>query len=199
VCTGDCDALIEYTFKDGYGWPNGVMSLTCPCNSNCTLLSVVNDTIQPTNERNQMDTTTYNPNLLVTYKSIKNGEVTYPTLKMNELEYELDSYRRQTERLNEAQSKINQIIDNLSADGWYNPNTEKSEVLNDLCEILGHEPKQSVTITATVNVEVTYDIPLEDVEDFDARYFLQDNLTIDSYNGDVVIESFDVEDAEMTY
>ncbi len=146
-----------------------------------------------------MDTTTYNPNLLVTYKSIKNGEVTYPTLKMNELEYELDSYRRQTERLNEAQSKINQIIDNLSADGWYNPNTEKSEVLNDLCEILGHEPKQSVTITATVNVEVTYDIPLEDVEDFDARYFLQDNLTIDSYNGDVVIESFDVEDAEMTY
>jgi hypothetical protein len=199
VCTGDCDALIEYTFKDGYGWPNGVMSLTCPCNSNCTLLSVVNDTIQPTNERNQMDTTTYNPNLLVTYKSIKNGEVTYPTLKMNELEYELDSYRRQTERLNEAQSKINQIIDNLSADGWYNPNTEKSEVLNDLCEILGHEPKQSVTITATVNVEVTYDIPLEDVEDFDARYFLQDNLTIDSYNGDVIIESFDVEDAEMTY
>ena len=146
-----------------------------------------------------MDTTTYNPNLLVTYKSIKNGEVTYPTLKMNELEYELDSYRRQTERLNEAQSKINQIIDNLSADGWYNPNTEKSEVLNDLCEILGHEPKQSVTITATVNVEVTYDIPLEDVEDFDARYFLQDNLTIDSYNGDVIIESFDVEDAEMTY
>jgi hypothetical protein len=199
VCTGDCDALIEYTFKDGYGWPNGVMSLTCPCNSNCTLLSVVNDTIQPTNERNQMDTTTYNPNLLVTYKSIKNGEVTYPTLKMNELEYELDSYRRLQDQLTISNNQISQILDNLSADGWYNPNTDKEEILRDLCEILGHEPKQSVTITATVNVEVTYDIPLEDVEDFDARYFLQDNLTIDSYNGDVIIESFDVEDAEMTY
>ena len=195
----ECDCLIEVTSSDGFGFPSGVMEITCPCGRKPNLLSVEHATIQPTNERNQMDTTTYNPNLLVTYKSIKNGEVTYPTVKMNELEYELDSYRRQTDRLNEAQSKINQIIDNLSADGWYNPNTEKSEVLSDLCEILGHEPKQSVTITATVSVEVTYDIPLEEVEDFDAKYFLQDNLSIDSYNGDVCIDSFDVEDAEMTY
>ncbi len=141
----------------------------------------------------------YNPNLLVTYKSIKNGEATYPTLKINELEWAMEEKNRYFDRLNEAQSKINQIIDNLSADGWYNPNYEKSEVLNDLCEILGHEPKQTVTITATVNVEVSYDIPLEEVEDFDARYFLQDNLTIDSYNGDVCIESFDVEDADVSY
>ena len=206
VCDPDkCDTLIELTTSDGFGFPAGVTKLTCPCGRQMSYLGC---TILPTETKgNQMldnleasiDATNYNPNLLVTYKSIKNGEVTYPTLKMNELEYELDSYRRQTDRLNEAQSKINQIIDNLSADGWYNPNTEKSEVLNDLCEILGHEPKQSVTITATVNVEVTYDIPLEDVEDFDARYFLQDNLSIDSYNGDVCIESFDVEDADVNY
>ena len=146
-----------------------------------------------------LDATNYNPNLLVTYKSIKNGEVTYPTLKVNELEYELDSYRRLQDQLTISNNQISQILDNLSADGWYNPNTDKEEILRDLCEILGHEPKQSVTITATVNVEVTYDIPLEDVEDFDARYFLQDNLSIDSYNGDVCIESFDVEDADVNY
>jgi hypothetical protein len=45
VCTSDCDALIEYTFKDGYGWPNGVMDLTCRCGTNCTLLSVEDATI----------------------------------------------------------------------------------------------------------------------------------------------------------
>ena len=47
VCPSDCDALIEYTFKDGYGWPNGVMDLTCRCGSNCILLSVQDATIPP--------------------------------------------------------------------------------------------------------------------------------------------------------
>jgi hypothetical protein len=203
VCTGDCDALIEYTIKDGYGWPAGEMNLTCRCNSNCTLLSVEDATIQPNNERKEMETNTvpysYDANTLVTYKSINNGEVTYPTLKVNELEIHLDSYRRLQDQLAISNNQISQILDNLSADGWYNPNTDKEDILRDLCEILGHEAKQSVTITATVNVEVTYEIPLEEVEDFDAKYFLQDNLSIDSYNGDVCIESFDVEDADVNY
>jgi len=193
LCT-ICDALIEVTRKDEFRniWH---------CGGECVLLSVEDATIQPTNEREQMETNTvpysYDANTLVTYKSINNGEVTYPTLKVNELEIHLDSYRRLQDQLSISNGQISQILDNLSADGWYNPNYDKSEVLADLCEILGHEAKQSVTITATVNVEVTYDIPLEEVEDFDARYFLQDNLTIDSYNGDVIIESFDVQDADV--
>jgi hypothetical protein len=206
VCDPDeCDTMIELTTSDGFGFPAGVTKLTCPCGRQMSYLGC---TILPTETKgNQMldnleasiDATNYSPNLLVTYKSIKNGEVTYPTLKVNELEYELDSYRRLQDQLTISNNQISQILDNLSADGWYNPNTDKEEILRDLCEILGHEPKQSVTITATVNVEVTYDIPLEDVEDFDARYFLQDNLSIDSYNGDVCIESFDVEDADVNY
>jgi hypothetical protein len=146
-----------------------------------------------------MDAANYNANLLVTYKSINNGEVTYPTIKVNELEYKLDQVRYTEKQLIKNADLIKQITDNLSAEGWYNPNTDKEDILRDLCEILGHEPKQTVTITAQVSVEVSYDIPLEDVEDFDARYFLQDNLSIDSYNGDVVIESFDVEDADVDY
>jgi hypothetical protein len=161
-------------------------------------------TILPTTTKgNEMETNTvpysYDANTLVTYKSINNGEVTYPTLQVNELEIHLDSYRRLQEQLSISNGQIRQIIDNLSAEGWYNPNTDKEEILRDLCEILGHEPKQTITITATVNVEVTYDVPLEELEDFDAKYFLQDNLSIDSYNGDVCIESFDVEDAETNY
>jgi len=142
---------------------------------------------------------TYNPNLLVTYKSIENYEATYPTIKVVDLEGKLDSLVRLEKQLTISNGQISKILDNLSADGWYNPNYDKSEVLNDLCEILGHEPKQTVTITAQVNVEVSYDIPLEEVEDFDAKYFLQDNLSIDSWHGDVCIESFDVEDADVSW
>jgi hypothetical protein len=205
----ECDTLIEITSNDKYGFPSGsVRNVTCPCGRTPVLVSVEDATIHPTNERNKMGIldnleasvdASYNPNLLVTYKSINNGEVTYPTLKVNELEIHLDSYRRLQDQLAISNGQISKILDNLSADGWYNPNYDKSEVLNDLCEILGHEPKQTVTITATVNVEVSYDIPLEEVEDFDARYFLQDNLTVDSWHGDVSIESFDVEDADVSY
>lgn len=207
----ECDALIEFTSRDGFGFPSGsVNNITCPCGRVPNLLSVEDATIAPINERKQMgildnlessiDSNNYDANTLVTYKSIdNNGNVTYPTLKVNELEIHLDSYRRLQDQLAISNGQISKILDNLSADGWYNPNYEKSEVLNDLCEILGHEPKQTVTITATVNVEVSYDIPLEEVEDFDARYFLQDNLTVDSWHGDVVIESFDVEDADVNY
>lgn len=142
---------------------------------------------------------TYDANTLVTYKSINNGEVTYPTLKVNELEIHLDSYRRLQDQLAISNGQISKILDNLSADGWYNPNYEKSEILNDLCEILGHEPKQTVRITGTISFEVDYDIPLEEVEDFDAHYFLQDTLTLDAYNGDVVVESWTVEDSDVDW
>ena len=202
VCTGECDALIEYTMKAGYT-PN-VTELTCLCGSSATLLSVVDATIQPMNERKEMEQTntapySYDANALVTYKVINNGEVSYPTLKVNELEIHLDSYRNLQDQLRISNGQIGKILDNLDANGWYNPNVEKEDILRDLCEILGHEPKQTVRITATVNVEVDYDIPLEDVEDFDARYFLQDNLTIDSWHGDVVVDSFDVEDADVNW
>ncbi len=60
VCTGDCDALIEYTFKDGLGWPNGVVEITCPCGTLCTYLSVEDATIAPTTtEEVEMETTNH--------------------------------------------------------------------------------------------------------------------------------------------
>jgi len=197
----DNDCLIEVTHLEG----TEEKILHTPLNEPpYVLLSVVDATITPNYERKEMETTstmpdTYNPNLLVTYKSIENYEATYPTIKVVDLEGKLDSLVRLEKQLNISNGQISKILDNLSADGWYNPNYDKSEVLNDLCEILGHEPKQTVTITAQVNVEVSYDIPLEEVEDFDAKYFLQDNLSIDSWHGDVCIESFDVEDADVSW
>jgi hypothetical protein len=197
----DNDCLIEVTHLEG----TEEKILHTPLNEPpYVLLSVVDATITPNYERKEMETTstmpdTYNPNLLVTYKSIENYEATYPTIKVVDLEGKLDSLVRLEKQLTISNGQISKILDNLSADGWYNPNYDKSEVLNDLCEILGHEPKQTVTITAQVNVEVSYDIPLEEVEDFDAKYFLQDNLSIDSWHGDVCIESFDVEDADVSW
>ncbi len=211
VCDPDeCDTMIVLTTSDGFGFPSGVVKLTCPCGRDMLHISSESATIAPSSlqtESNKMDnqaTTpmvpeTYDSNLLVTYKSIKNGEATYPTLKVNELEWAMEEKQRYLDKLNTLQSNVNKIIDNLNADGWFNPNYDKSEVLNDLCEILDHEPKQTVRITATLNVEIDYEIPLEEVEDFDARYFLDDNLSIDSWHGDVSVESWNVEHTDVDW
>jgi hypothetical protein len=141
----------------------------------------------------------YDANTLVTYKDITDGVASYPTIKVNDLEYKLDRIKNLEDHLSRSQGTIRQIIDKLTVQEWYNPNTEKSEVLEELCEILDHEPKQEIRITGSMTFDIRYDCPLDEVEDFDARYFLQDNLTLDSYHGDVIIESFDVEDADVDF
>jgi hypothetical protein len=143
--------------------------------------------------------TTYNANVLVTYKDIIDGVATYPTVKVNDLEYKLERIKNLEDFLSRSQGTIRQIIDKLTVQEWYNPNTDKDEVLRELCEILDHEPKQEIRITGTITFDIRYDCPLDEVEDFDARYFAQDNLTLDSYHGDVIVESFDVEDADVDW
>ena len=231
VCDPDeCDSLVEYTCGDTFGFPSGdVRNFTCPCGRNMQLVSVEPATIQPTNERNEMNTE-YNPNALVTVKKIVDGESTYETIKVVDLEgmlfvnptidvieslpngehithqmkrtdimelFRIKQYREA--RLASQESQIGQVLNNMTAEGWYNPNYEKQQVLEDLCEIFGYEPKQEIRITGTLNFDVRYDCPLTEIEDFDARYFLQDVLTLDSYNGDVVVDTFDVEDADVDW
>jgi hypothetical protein len=145
----------------------------------------------------------YNPHSLVTLKKIINtesGDVQFELYKVTELESILDSMTRRdnliSQRIEAQEKQIGLILDKMTADEWYSSSVDKSEVLSDLCNILGHEPKQTIRITATVEVEVDYDCPLEEVEDFDAGDFLQDVLTIDTYHGDAIIYSYNVDSAD---
>lgn len=199
VCTGDCDSLIEYTVKDGYGWPAGVMDLTCRCNSNCTLLSVEDATIPytdsplPTKEETMETTTNYDANVLVTYKDIIDGVPTYPTIKVNELEWKLERIKRLEQQLSVSNGQISRIIENLSEESWFNPNTEKEEILSDLCDILDYQPKKEICFEGTIHFSGRVDVPLAEVEDFDLDDMLSE-LTVDVYNGDVCIDDYSVED-----
>ncbi len=181
VCDPDeCDTLIEITTSDEFGFPSGTIhNVTCPCGRTPNLLSVEPATIAPTNERNEMQKTTE-----------------FLEFQIKELQ---ESYNIASENRNNLQAQVNKIIDNLTVDNWYADTIEKSEVLSDLCEILGHDAKQTVRITATISVEVDYEIPLDEVEDFDARYFLNDNLTVDILDGDATVDSWTVEDSDVNW
>ena len=205
VCDPDeCDSLVEYTCGDTFGFPSGdVRNFTCPCGRNMNLVSVEPATIAPTNERNNMETTTsqgisevpttYNANVLVTYKDIIDGVPTYPTIKVNELEWKFESHKRLEKQLSISNSQIGKIIDNLTEDYWFNPNMSKEDVLAELCEILDHQPKKEVFFEGTIHFSGRIDVPLAEYEDFDIDEALSD-ISVDCYNGDVVIDDYSVED-----
>jgi len=199
VCDPDeCDTLVEITTSDKFGFPSGWIHNTCPCGRQMSLIS---STIEnnPTIERQQpMESTTtvpetYNANLLVTYKKIENGETSFPVIKVNDLEWTLEQARRTDTRANNLQSTINKIIDCLTEDHSFNPNTELSDVLEELCEILNHNPVKTVAWEASITVRGEVEVPLAEWEDFDMDSHISENLTIDSYDGNTTIDTYDVD------
>ena len=206
VCTGDCDALIEYTIKDGYGWPAGVMELTCRCNSNCTLLSVEDATIPytdsplPTKEE-QMETTIgsdafhstaveYNPDLLVTYKVIKGySDPEFTTSKVTSLEWDLHNGRQAQKRVGLLESNINTVKDIISE---AYADSDDQDTLRAIAEALSIELTRTVEFTATIEVSGTIDLNL--LEDYDFETEITDNLYVDSQSGNI-----EIGDTEICY
>jgi neutral trehalase len=204
VCTGDCDALIEYTMKDGFGWPNGVMQLTCPCNSNCTLLSVEDATIPytdsplPTKEETMEETTTaitvpdtYNPNLLVTYKVIKGySDAEYATDKVTSIEWDLHNARQAQKRNAVLQDKIDrvkEIICEAYAD------SQDQDTLREIAEALDIELIKEIEFTASIEVTGTYSFNiLENDYDMDLESEVTDALFADSNHGNIEINDQEV-------
>jgi len=138
----------------------------------------------------------YNPNLLVTYKKIENGETSYVTDKVNEIEWSLDGARRSNTRAQELQSTIEEIKSFMTDDGWYNPNTEASEILTELERILQFNPTKTIEFTGMISFSGSVQVPLNEVEDFDLFYHLQDNITLDAYSGDTEIDSYEIDRAD---
>ncbi len=200
------NCLIEVTHLEG---TEEKLILTPLNNSPYLLLSVEDATIKehPTNERNTMEQTTtvpetYNPNLLVTYKKIA-GTFAAPeapefiTDKVVDIEWALDGARRSEDRANKLNSKIEEIQSFMTEDNWYNPNTEASEILSELERILDFNPVKQIEFTGTIRFSGTIEVPLNEAEDFDLFYHLQDNLTLDSYDGNTSIDSYEVENVDQ--
>jgi hypothetical protein len=202
VCTGDCDALIEYTIKDGYGWPAGVMDLTCRCNSNCTLLSVEDATIPYTDsplptEEEKMETTetstvtvpdTYNPNLLVTYKVIRGySDAEYATDKVTSIEWDLHNARQAQKTNAVLQDKINTAKD-IIAEAY--PDSQDQDTLRSIAEALGIELTRTIEFTATIEVSGTVEVDL--LEDYELEDDIADNLYVDSQSGRIEIGDIEV-------
>jgi hypothetical protein len=200
VCTSDCDALIEYTFKDGYGWPNGVTDLTCRCGTSCTLLSVEDATIPytdtPLTKEERMETETpavtvpdtYNPNLLVTYKVIRGySDAEYATDKVSSIEWDLHNSRTNSKTVQVLNSKIDTVKD-IILEAY--ADSDDQETLQSIAEALGIELTRDIQFTATIEVSGTVTLNL--LEDYDLESEITDSLYVDANNGNIQIDDTEV-------
>jgi hypothetical protein len=202
ICTSDCDALIEYTFKDGYGWPNGVTDLTCRCGTSCTLLSVEDATIPytdtplPKEERMETETPavtvpdTYNPNLLVTYKVIRGySDAEYATDKVSSIEWDLHNSRTNSKTVQVLNSKIDTVKD-IITEAY--TDSDDQETLRAIAEALDIELTRTVQWSASIEVSGTIELDLLAGYDTDIESEITDALFADSNNGNIEVTDQEV-------
>ena len=202
ACDPDnCDVLIELTSSDGFGFPSGVMEITCPCGRKPVLLSVVNATIAPitqTKEEKMEDTTTpavtvpdtYNPNLLVTYKVIRGySDAEYATDKVASIEWDLHNARQNSKHNSVLQGKIDTVKDII---GEAYADSDDQETLRAIAEALGIDLTREVEWSATIEVSGTITLDLLADSDTDVEQEIYDNLYVDSQNGQIEIVDTEV-------
>jgi hypothetical protein len=191
----ECDCLIELTSSDGFGFPSGVMEITCPCGRKPTLLSVEHATIQPTETKgNTMEETntvtvpdTYNPNLLVTYKVIRGySDAEYATDKVTSIEWDLHNARQAQKTNGVLQSKID-LVKDIITEAY--ADSQDQDTLRAIAEALGIELTRTVEWTASIEVSGTIEIDL--LSDYDTDYELESEITdsiyADSHHGNIEI------------
>jgi hypothetical protein len=188
------DCLIEVTHLEG----TEEKLLHTPLNeSPYILLSVEPATIQPINEKEKkMQDMQYDVNatMLVRTTDYTTGVITDVPVTPLDVETMRRKINNLETRLTYHEKMITQIKENLTYAGWYKPSTDKEDILADLCSIVGHEPVATLRFSATITVEGSVDVPLSEVDDYDLRYDLNDDLTVDSHNGNMEIDSYYVDD-----
>jgi len=193
ICPGDCDALIEYTFKDGYGWPNGVMDLTCRCGTSCILLSVVDATIPSTTTTKEETMETTTPQVM-TLDWVENDVVTNKTYTESDVRHMVWQLKNLTTKQNEWFKKESQlrtfIHDNFE-------NSEDQESLTEIAEMFDIPLTKEIEVTVWVRVDATVEVELGDGAGFDAiEEFVAQNLTIDSYGSELSVNNWDIDRME---
>ena len=195
----ECDCLIELTSSDGFGFPSGVMQITCPCGRKPVLLSVVTDTIAPTTQTKEetMEPTTtpipdtYNPNLLVTYKVIRGySDAEYATDKVTSIEWDLHNSRTNSKMIQVLNSKIDTVKD-IITEAY--ADSDDQDTLRAIAEALGIELVREVLFTATLEVSGTYSYNVLDSDyELDLDSEVTDALYADSNNGNITIDDTEV-------
>ena len=135
----------------------------------------------------------YNPNQLVTYKVINDGEATYPTSKVVDIEYQLDRARYVDKQLSSLRLSVSNLEEMLP--GWLENETDAAEIVADICQLFGFNPTKDIEFEATVTIQGIVTVPLSELADFDIDSI---DLNIDANSWSHEVEISDVEVDRIT-
>jgi len=135
----------------------------------------------------------YNPNQLVTYKVIDldatDQAIQYPTVKVTDLEWDLEQGRRKSKRLDEYSSKVAHVESRLA--DYLEMDSE--DIVSELCEIFGFNPTKEIEFEGTATFSGTISVPLSELSDFDINS-VDFNVDINSWSHDIDIDNIEVDD-----
>ena len=147
-----CDCLIELTSSDGFGFPSGVMELTCPCGRKTTLLSVEHATIAPTTtEEVKMETTTDNHYMT---REFLESQLVDNKARITQLE---EHIQRITQRDFTTASILNKIRDNMkefTLEGLDSDDISEGQA-EEIASICGFELTNEFELEVTVMYSIT--------------------------------------------
>ena len=133
----------------------------------------------------------YNPNQIVTYKIIDSeahqADYTnwYPTVKVSDLEWELNQYRRERRELNRYTQHVNMLESRLP--DYLDMDSE--EIVADICSIFGFNPTKEIQFEATATITGTILVPLDEVANFDVSDIdINVYAELNSYDGEADVE-----------
>ena len=192
----ECDCLIELTSSDGFGFPSGVVQITCPCGRKPTLLSVEHGTIAPSTQEKEekMETTTETTPQVMTLDWVENDSVTTKSYTESDVRHMVWQLKNLTTKQNEWFKKESQlrtfIHDNFE-------NSEDQESLTEIAEMFDIPLTKEIEVTVWVRVDATVEVELSGGDSFDAvEQFINDNLTVDSYGSEMSVNNFEIERCE---
>ena len=198
----ECDTLIEVTC-DNYGFPSGVMQLTCPCGRVLQVLSVADATIPSTTttkEETMNEAEAYKARqaeaLLELIKQ-KDEYITRLQDEVSALTEKIGPNHQNCDYWKSENGRIGQQLINL-VNNAYDNDSDASEILESVCEIIDYNPTKTIQFEGVIHFSGSIDVPRHEQDGFDLEEALSD-VYVDINNGDVVIDNYDLYSVEEPY
>ena len=186
----ECDTLIEVTC-DNYGFPSGVMQLTCPCGRVLQVLSVADATI-PSTTTTKEETMSIIDETPAMVKALQEH-----VASKDKLIESLQDQHKNCEYWKSENGRIgSQLIDLINTS--YDGDEDASFILESLCEIIDYNPVKTVQFEGVIHFSGSIDIPRSEVADFDLTSALED-VYVDINNGNVCIDNYELYSVEEPY